>query len=117
MNRTDLKAFKPENLRKFRNEECLTQEFVAKQLGLGQSTYQKLETGEIKISTERLVQLSKLFNKPLEAFMVEVEHFQSETRKTINISKSEYDLMLKVIAEQEKRINELESVLLKKTNN
>ncbi len=49
--------------------------------------------------------------------MVEVEHFQSETRKTINISKSEYDLMLKVIAEQEKRINELESVLLKKTNN
>jgi transcriptional regulator with XRE-family HTH domain len=58
--------FGGEYLRKLRNEVCYSQEYMANQLGISQSTYQRIETGDIKISIERLSKISEILNKPIE---------------------------------------------------
>lgn len=55
-----------EELRKQRNNLCYSQEYMANQLGITQSTYQRLESGEIKISLERLIQIAEIFKTPIE---------------------------------------------------
>ncbi len=66
-----------EEIRKYRNEGCYSQEYVAKQLGLAQSTYQRIESGEINITLARLAQIAKILQQPIEVFFR-----QRETAKT-----------------------------------
>ncbi|MES2416768.1 MAG: helix-turn-helix domain-containing protein [Bacteroidota bacterium] len=106
------------DIRKFRDEKCYTQAYMADQLGVGQSTYQKIEAGTIKISAERLTQIAGVLNKPINAFL-QKEYQASEPTPsfTIDISKAEYDLMQKIILQQEKRIEELEAKIIRKDLN
>ena len=54
-----------DEIRHSRNEVCLTQEYMAKKLGLSQSTYQRIETGEINVSAERLIQIAEILHKAI----------------------------------------------------
>ncbi|MEJ5993087.1 helix-turn-helix transcriptional regulator [Pedobacter sp. Du54] len=56
-------------MRKYRDEKCLTQSYMANELGIGQSAYQKIEAGESKVSIERLKQIADILGKPLEVFL------------------------------------------------
>lgn len=67
LTRKEMRDVWGEDLRKYRNEECYSQEYMAKQLGLAQSTYQRIESGEIKISKDRLIKIAEILNRPVEA--------------------------------------------------
>jgi transcriptional regulator with XRE-family HTH domain len=48
------------NIRKIREIKGLSQEFIAERLGLSQNAYSKIERGEVKLSSERLTQISSI---------------------------------------------------------
>ncbi len=85
-----------EDLRKLRNEVCLSQEYIAAQLRLAQSTYQRLESGEIKISLERLIKIAEIFEKPNEK---------------VNSANQQFELLQTIITEQQRKIDELQNEL------
>ncbi len=111
LKKTEMRAVRSANIRKFRNERCLTQEYMASELGIGQSAYQKIETGEVSLSTERLLQIAAILGKPIEAFIGDGTAPDQESSK--NNSK-EIELMQKMILQQEKRIEELEAKVERK---
>lgn len=104
-----------DEIRHSRNEVCLTQEYIAKRLGVSQSTYQRIETGEISISRERLLQISEILQKPLDYFLKLKEKESIEKSynipRMIYVNQREWELMQKIISQQEKRIAELEEKL------
>ncbi len=110
-----------EEIRRYRNEICYTQEYMASQLGITQSTYQRIEAGEIKISMDRLIEISRILGKPIEAFLHNKPNLTSdiqtsEGNKSILVNKREWLLMLNVLKQQEDRIKELEAKVLRKDN-
>jgi transcriptional regulator with XRE-family HTH domain len=58
-----------EYLRKLRTDNAYKQEYVAKQLGLTQQAYSKMESGETKtISPDIQARLAKLYKMPVSNF-------------------------------------------------
>lgn len=53
------------NIKKFREFNNLTQEFVAEQLGISQSNYSRLENGHIRLDVGRALLLADLFRVEL----------------------------------------------------
>jgi transcriptional regulator with XRE-family HTH domain len=47
-------------IRKIRNENSLSQEFMANELGISQSQYGKIENGKVTLSFERLQKIATL---------------------------------------------------------
>lgn len=47
------------NIKHIREIKRYTQEYMASELGISQSNYQRIESGQIKISAERLSQIAK----------------------------------------------------------
>lgn len=104
-----------ESIRKFRDERCYTQDLMANRLGITQSAYYKIESGMVKIKTERLIQIAEILGKPIEAFLEKekyVETFINDQKVYINLS--ELELLQKTINQQEKRIEELECKVIRK---
>lgn len=111
LSRNELKNIYSGEIRKYRDEKCYTQSYMAEQLGIGQSAYQKIESGDIKISIERLTQIANILDKPIDAFIVRNESKGEliEGNLSIGSVETEYHLMQKIILQQEKRIEELEA--------
>lgn len=100
--RSEMKQiFCGQDLRKFRDEQCLSQEYIANLLEINQSTYQRIETGRIKLSVDLITKLTTIFNNHLQSF--------SETGTS-----NEVELMKKIIIQLEKRIEELEAKVSRK---
>lgn len=91
-----------EDLRKYRDEHCLSQEYIASLLEVNQSTYQRIESGKIKLSRNHLKKLINIFNKVSWPFT-----------KSAN-SNNEMELMKKIIIQMEKRIEELDETVNRK---
>ncbi|WP_293300441.1 helix-turn-helix transcriptional regulator [Pedobacter sp. UBA4863] len=104
--------FSLEDIRRYRDEKCLTQEYMANQLGIGQSAYHKIENGTVKVSIDRLKQIASILKKPIDVFF---NNSNSSTHyKTISIAQSEYDLIQTILQQQEHRITELEEKICRK---
>ncbi len=58
-----------QNIRKLRINREWSQEYVAFNLQMSQSSYAKLESGQSKMSVDRLYQLAELFKLPMEEFL------------------------------------------------
>lgn len=114
LSKNEMKVIFGEDIRRFRDEKCYTQTYMANQLGIGQSSYQKIEANEIKISMERLVQIANILDKPVEAFFEEENQSYLEDTFFVKVSKKEFELMEKTLIQQEKRIGELEEKILRK---
>lgn len=56
-------------IRRYRDELCLSQDYMASKLGISQSTYQKIETGVVNITKERLVEIAEILGKQIEDFV------------------------------------------------
>lgn len=54
------------NIRRMRIDRELSQENVAFSLQISQSSYAKMESGQSKLSIQRLYQLANYFNVPVE---------------------------------------------------
>ncbi|MEY4275486.1 MAG: Helix-turn-helix domain [Bacteroidota bacterium] len=57
------------NIRRLRLDRELSQENVAFNLQISQSSYAKLESGQSRLSIDRLYQLAVYFNVPIEEFL------------------------------------------------
>ena len=55
-------------LRKFRNEKGWSQDAVAAQLGISQPAYSQYESNKTMPDAVHLMELSKVYNKPMEEF-------------------------------------------------
>ncbi|MGV3546573.1 MAG: helix-turn-helix domain-containing protein [Pedobacter sp.] len=93
-------------IRRYRDEQCLSQEYMATKLGISQSTYQKIETGRVNVNKERLIEIANILGK-------EMEDFLPNSRKN-NIDKSDIDALKEIIALQAKEIKELKLLLSQK---
>lgn len=115
LTKDEMKTFyASEEIRRYRNEGCYSQEYVAKQLGLAQSTYQRIETGEINITLARLAQIAKILQQPIEVFLGKEKQPKPNFTNDdylVQISRKELELLRKMIAYQGKRIEELEAKL------
>lgn len=58
------------NIRKFREEKNYTQEYMSERLNISQNTYSKIETGGIKLTIDRLMQISEILETPIEVILV-----------------------------------------------
>ena len=57
------------NIRRLRLDRDLSQENVAFNLQISQSSYAKLESGQSRLSIDRLYQLAVYFNVPIEELL------------------------------------------------
>ncbi len=105
-----------DDIRKFRDEKCLTQSYMASELGIGQSAYQKIEAGDSRVSIERLKEIADILGKPLEAFLNKELDNRSLAEKESPITFTENVLLQKIICQQEKRIEELEEKIKRKNS-
>ncbi|QNR83710.1 helix-turn-helix transcriptional regulator [Pedobacter riviphilus] len=111
LERMELKGlYSCENIRKYRDEKCYSQEYVARQLDIQQSTYQRIETGKVKISTNRLSQLARIFNKPIEAF------FGTGIKISTDDFDNEINLMREIITQKDDSIRILEEKIFRRDN-
>ena len=58
-----------QKVKKIRESKNYTQEHVAGMLGISQNTYSKLETGAIKITTDRLQKMAEVLDVPIEQLL------------------------------------------------
>ncbi|MPN09870.1 hypothetical protein SDC9_157163 [bioreactor metagenome] len=56
-------------INEFRNRKGFSYENMAHDLDLSVSAYRKIETGETKLTVERLVDISKILETPLDEFL------------------------------------------------
>ena len=103
-------------IRKCRDEKCLTQSYMANELGIGQSAYQKIESGDSKVSIERLKQIADILGKPIDAFLNKDQYNKSLAERESPNTFTENELLQKIILQQEKRIEELEEKVKRKNN-
>ncbi|HTM98873.1 MAG TPA: helix-turn-helix transcriptional regulator [Pedobacter sp.] len=97
-----------DDIRKYRNERCYSQEYLASQLGVTQSTYQRIESGAINITFERLNQIAKILRLPTEVFL---EEGKNKDDVLVFINKSELDTLRETLLLQRAQIEQMETKL------
>ncbi|MDR2231956.1 MAG: helix-turn-helix domain-containing protein [Tannerella sp.] len=76
-------------IRKIREERGIKQEFIAEQMGIGQSTYSRLEKDDNRLTATKLIKFSEILNVP-----VSVLFGESTTNTTHeNTEEEEHDRM------------------------
>ncbi|MNS36482.1 helix-turn-helix domain-containing protein [Solitalea canadensis] len=106
-------------IRKYRDEKRYSQEFIANSLEMGQSAFQKLESGETTLSFERLIKISILLEEPIDSFISsDSPYFDKFQRRERPIAKyffeKEIEVRDKLINVLEKQIESLENSLIEK---
>lgn len=70
------------NIRKVRERKGFSQEFVAQELGINQSTYGKIERENSKISIDRLIKIAEILQEDLTEFLdLSTKHTFNQTNK------------------------------------
>lgn len=62
-------------LKKLREENNYTEEYVAYRMQMSQSAYSRLERGQTRLSIDKIQKLSQIYNKPVNEI---IEEYQSE---------------------------------------
>lgn len=105
-------------LRIIREENCLTQENVAKVLGITRSAYCGYEIGRRKMSTDMLEKLANFYRVPISRFfnadvrtVNDDEHYGEKPLYLSDIPKDERDLLVKYRIMNEKGRAKLMDIL------
>ena len=115
--RSEMKNIYGDDIRKYQDEVCYPQEYMANLLGITQNAYYKIEAGAVKISIERLEQIAQILGKPIEAFLQKEKYNeQAKREQKVFINLTEIELLQTTIAQQQKRIEELEQKILRRDN-
>lgn len=72
-------------IKRYREVRNFTQSYMAEQLDISQNTYSKIESGTIKLTVDRLRQISNLLNVPIEDIL------SSSDTQHYNVHKSDID--------------------------
>ncbi|GGF24020.1 helix-turn-helix domain-containing protein [Flavobacterium limi] len=101
------------NIKNIRELKNYTQEYVAGQLGLTQSGYNKIEKGKTILGKNRLLKIAAV----LEVSVDEIINFQSSISVKTEVEKTpEIDAVVKLNKIYQKKIKLLEKALEDKTN-
>ncbi|MES2630307.1 MAG: helix-turn-helix transcriptional regulator [Bacteroidota bacterium] len=57
-------------IRELREQKHYTQEYIAEMLKVSQRAYSSIESGKIRLTVDRLILLSKIFEVPITEFLV-----------------------------------------------
>ncbi len=90
------------NIRKFRERKNYTQEYVSERLNISQNTYSKIETGGIKLTVDRLTQISEILETPLEDILTG----DVESSKLNDEAADQFYEYLKVLKEDRKELTQ-----------
>ncbi len=96
-------------IKKIREYNNLTQEYMASQMDISQPAYAQLENGSSKISSQRLKQISKILN-------VDPKNLESCEEITLNIHNNTLNYNSSIIKELNSKQNELYERLLAEKN-
>ncbi len=94
------------SIRQFRDDLCISQDYMATKLGISQSTYQKIESGTVKLTEERLIEIANILGKDIEEFKL---------RRKDQVSKNDIHALEEIIVLQSKEISELKNELQTKS--
>lgn len=102
-----------------------TQEYIASELGINQNTYSKLESGQTKLTVDRVKRLAELYNVDPDYFLSEdapIINYNSGSKSRSIINTQNYHdnqeakaldkLYEKLLSEKDKQIELLKSELL-----
>ncbi|MDR4504088.1 MAG: DUF4065 domain-containing protein [Candidatus Scalindua sp.] len=83
-------------LKKIREKLDLSQEALAKKLGVSRVAISQIETGDRKISAEEIVKLAKVFNIPTDVLLDIKKDVEIIFEKTVKKSKKKNDIRISV---------------------
>ena len=106
-------------IKKIRETRELTQEFMAYEMGISQSSYAKIESNQVRLDLIKVSLISKIFNLSIVdqiTYYEERTKIQSLTRKTENISvaadlespENQIKIFHSLINQLNERVNELQ---------
>ncbi len=98
-----------QKIKKIRELKNLTQDYVSEKLGITQSSYSKLENGEVDIPLERLRQISELLGLKPE----DILSFDENMVFNIMYNKTGNGFVINHVSENEKRLYEEQIKTLK----
>lgn len=105
-------------LRDIRDKYGYSQEYMANELHISQSTYHKIEAGEIRLPVERAKQLAKLYHIESSYFLENTENMalpianhELEGPAGIGAWQREKEFYDKLIYEKDQQINSLQTEL------
>ena len=101
-------------LRELREQKNYTQEYLAEKLGISQNTYSRLETGQTKVSIEKLKEIAQVLEVPLWELLEEKATFYFHNNQEIkgyiqNLYEYQKDLQDQVITTLKEEIAYLRS--------
>lgn len=70
-------------LRHLRKKFALTQDFIAKKIGVSRPTLNKIELGKAEISLIQAQKLADFYNVPIQNLLISVDSIQKDTRKSL----------------------------------
>lgn len=91
-----------EKIKRARNDKELTQEEMAEKLDVSVSFISQVESGEKKFNLDRIIQVSKILEKPIDYFVEGYKHKSNEVIDEIieilkRMSSKKLKLFLKII--------------------
>jgi len=72
-----------QNIKKIREEKGISQEYMAMELGISQSTYTKVERGEVNLYVDRLLKIADILDVGLSKI------FNESTSKIFNVNSND----------------------------
>jgi transcriptional regulator with XRE-family HTH domain len=96
-------------IKKIRESKNYTQEYMSNQLNISQNTYSKIETGGIKLTVDRLKQISDVLD-------VTIEDIMSNETQTFNFHNSNIDKFYGYIETLHEDNKELQQTTIKLLN-
>ena len=117
-----------QKVRRIREEKQWTQEFIANKLEISQNTYSKIESGSIKLTIDRISELSKILDMPIEDMLSDdtktfhlnnnhiekfyIENLQEENKGLVQSLKDQ----VKYLQEENQRLLKLIEISMNKKN-
>jgi len=108
-------------IRKIREIKNISQDYVAKHLGIGQGSYSGIESGKIKVNEKKLIRIAAALNVDIDV----IKNFNEETifnlwlsgsydsGSNLNSLEKLQDIYEKLLKEKDSRIKLLEAMLNK----
>jgi transcriptional regulator with XRE-family HTH domain len=117
-----------QKVRRIREEKQWTQEFIANKLEISQNTYSKIESGSIKLTIDRISELSKILDVPIEDMLSDdtktfhlnnnhiekfyIENLQEENKGLVQSLKDQ----VRYLQEENQRLLKLIEISINKKN-
>lgn len=105
-----------QRITKHRKEKGLTYENVALELEISTAAYRKIETGETKLTLERLFKLSTILDASI-IDLLDLHEDSFHTNSNNIMSLDSQDLFLQLLKSKEDQILLLKEIISKKLNN